>query len=163
MEPPSVARGRSVRGDKALRSAAGTVEYEFRMFLVGITALDRAPTWEEQNLVLEALLVHARNLRDFFQVHGRSDDILARDFVVQMPSTSMPYLRSRSCRRRLNRLLAHLSYSRSRLSRDWNICALRDEISGAMRAFLSRVARDNPGRLFWFGDLPGILEVSGPP
>ncbi len=150
---------RKARGRSALKSAAGTVEYEFRMFVVGCAALSRAPTPEEKNLVLEALLIHARNLRDFFAPSGRSNDILARDFVSRMPRIAMPYLRSNTSRNRLNRLIAHLSYSRPRLGKNWDIHRLVHEVEAAMSAFLKRLKEERPHRLAWFGDIPGILGM----
>lgn len=150
---------RPSRGDAALRSAARTIEYEFRMFLVGVAALSRAPSPEERNLVLEALLIHARNLRDFFAASGKKDDILAVDFVSQLPRVALPYLRSPTSRRRLNRLVAHASYSRPRLGKNWDVNRILRELEKAMRSFLERFHSESPGRLKWFGDLPGILDV----
>lgn len=150
---------RKVRGPAALKSAAITIEYEYRMLLVGCAALGRAPTTEERNLVLEALLIHARNLRDFFAKSGNNDDILARDFVSQMPRIAMPYLRSRTRRKRLNRGLAHASYSRPRLGGEWNVQIIGRELEVAMRRFLERLKEESPTRVSWFGDVPRILEI----
>ena len=74
---------RKVRGPAALKSAANTIAYEFWMLDVGYSALSRTLPEGEHNLALEAFLVHARNLRDFFGKSGYDDDILARDFVSQ--------------------------------------------------------------------------------
>ena len=150
---------RKVRGTAALKSAATTIEYEYRMLLVGCLALGRAPTPEEHDLVLEALLIHARNLRDFFAKSGNNNDILARDFVSQMPRFAMPYLRSKSRRNGLNRSLAHASYSRPRLSGEWNIQIIGQELEVAMRRFLERLKEESPTRVSWFGEIPRILEV----
>ncbi len=150
-----------MRGPAALKSAALTIEYEYRMLLVGFLAWGRAPTTEERNLVLEAFLVHTRNLRDFFAKSGQSDDILARDFVSQMPRIAMPYLRSKPFRKRLNRKLAHLSYSRPRLTSGWERETICREIEVAMRRFLERLQEENPRRVPWFGDVPGILAPLG--
>ena len=150
---------RKVRGRAALKSAACTVEYEFHMLLVGCAALNNAPTTAERNLALEALLIHARNLRDFFAPSGRNDDVLARDFVSQMPRIAMPYLRSRTARNRLNRLLSHMSYSRPRLGRSWDINQLAQEVEKAMRAFLTRLMEERPRRVAWFGAIRSILET----
>ena len=144
-----------------MKSAAVTIEYEFRMLIVGVLAMDRAPTQEEKNLVLEALLLHARILRDFFATSGNPDDILARDFVRQMPRVAMPYLRSRKSRNRLNRLLAHASYSRRRLSKDWDVRTIVQELSGAMRTFLSHLRGEYPRRVAWFGVLDNIVSDAG--
>ena len=150
---------RKVRGPAALKSAAATIVYEFQMLLVGHQVMRSGPTPEENNLALEAFLVHARNLLEFFATSGYPDSILAKDFVSQMPRIAMPYLRSN--RKRLHRRLAHPSYSRPRLGRGWELDRLVWEVGTAMGAFLERLEEERPGRLAWFGDIPGLFARLG--
>ena len=103
-----------------------------------------------RNIALESTLIHARNLRDFFSANGRSNDVLARDFVTPLPRIAMPYLRRASTGRRIDKLLAHPSYDRSRLSKQWPIGTLRAELGQAWKLFLQRVARDAPNLRSFF-------------
>ena len=148
---------RKVRGPAALKSAANTIAYEFWMLDVGYSALSRTLPEGEHNLALEAFLVHARNLRDFFGKSGYDDDILARDFVSQMPRLAMPYLRSN--RKRVNRKLAHASYSRPRFREGWERLIICQKVEVAMRRFLERLKEENPARVSWFGIVPHMLDV----
>lgn len=147
-----MAKTRKKRGEAALRSAAETIRYEVQMFQRACLELNRVPAQDTftKNFLIEVILLHARNIRDFFAPTGHDDDILARDFVVQLPRIALPYLRSESVRRRINKLLSHPSYSRRRLTRTWNLRRLCSEVTTAWNAFLSRLARDNPVRYRWF-------------
>jgi len=149
---------RRKRGDRALRTAAGTISYEYQMFCSAFAAtsamsrVQRTPQTEAiRVLTLEAALLHARVLRDFFIGSGSDpDDILVTDFVPRRPRFALPVLRSRQIRSRLNKLLAHPSYSRARLGKQWPIVAIHAEITTAWQLFLDRVADYAPTRRNWF-------------
>lgn len=150
-------RPRAKRGSLALRSAAESISYEYEMFMAATSCLltidpsDNRPEVQAlRNMALESSLIHARNIRDFFSPNGRNDDIIARDFVTPMPRISMPYLRKKTTARRINRLLAHPSYGRSRLTRGWEIGTLRQEIATAWKLFLAGLAEKKPGRRGYF-------------
>ena len=70
--------------------------------------------------------------------------VIGADFVGRPVRVRMPLLRSPKVRDRLNRRIAHLSYSRSRLGRNWNVPVILAEIEVAMEAFLDRLARVQP-------------------
>jgi len=142
---------RPTHGQAALRTAAKCASYEFEMFMAASNLWLRLRTSSNtpdgvalRNIALEATLIHARNLRDFFSPNGRRNDVLARDLVAPLPRIAMPYLRRASTGRRIDRLLAHPSYDRSRLSKQWPIGILRTELGQAWELFLDRVARDAP-------------------
>jgi hypothetical protein len=97
------------------------------------------------NVTLETFLLHARNLRDFFATSGKSDDVLASDFLGRPLRVRMPLVRSARLRRRLNKRISHLSYSRSRLGRAWDVRSLLAEIDDAMGVFLSRLSTVDAG------------------
>ena len=126
--------------------------YEYTMFCAAADELARhhaqtpsSPTAQiRNNIALEAMLTHVRNLRDFFAPHGRPDDILALDFVRPLPPLRLTLLRSASLRRRLDRRLSHPSYSRSRLRRGWDTQTLRAEIDTAWGGFLARLGKTQP-------------------
>jgi hypothetical protein len=134
---------RSRRGEKALASAADDLNYEWKMARISAAALARASlagsVWA-QNIALESFLIHARVIRDFFASSGSDNDVLATDFLGSVPRVKLPLLRSHSIRTRLNRRIAHLSFSRSRLKRAWNVRQLLNEINGAMNHFLVLLA-----------------------
>ena len=135
---------RPKRGRKALASVADDLNYEWKMANVAARALAQAQGMNDvwaQNLALESFLVHARIIRDFFAASGSTDDVLARDFLGSDPKVRLTLLRSNPIRKRLNRRIAHLSFSRSRLKRAWDVRRLLNEINSAMIHFLSLLAR----------------------
>lgn len=135
---------------RPLRSAVHTIAYELRSLrdarqrwivlnkLASRGAVDQA----QQRLVLECILLHARNLRDFFIGTKRSDDILALDFLGRRPRTRLRYLRSR--RRAIDKLLSHPSYKRPRFKKNWDVDRLCSEIESAWANFISRLAEKDP-------------------
>jgi len=138
---------RPLCGDRALISAADDLAYEWDMARKAAALLARAHAADNQDLVnlfLEAFLLHARNIRDFLAWSNNPNDVIASDFVGRPVRVRMPLLRSRKVRARLNKRIAHLSYSRSRLGRHWNVGVLVAEIDTAMDAFLRRLAQVRP-------------------
>ena len=125
----------------ALRSAAKAVHYEWLMAHVAMGQMAQAKRVGDkalENSTLESFLIHARNIRDFFRFFcSDNDDVLARDYLGRTPRVKMPYIRKN--RRRLNKRIAHLSYSRPRLSRGWQTGRMLKEIDGAMMTFQSRL------------------------
>jgi hypothetical protein len=94
------------------------------------------------NAALESFLIHVRNLRDFFVGTRQSNDILAIDFVNPRPRFRLSTLRA--LQRRLDRQLAHPSYSRPHLNRLWPIEMLKNELMEAWALFLKRLGKANP-------------------
>ena len=130
------------RGRRILESAARDLGYEWRMARSAVGVLAVAYREDDQfaiNLSLECFLLHARNLRDFFAPTGKPDDVLASDFLGRPPRVKMSMLRSRAVRNRLNKRIAHLSYSRFRFRGGWNVPTLMTEIDNAMHQFIERL------------------------
>ena len=150
--------GRKTRGETALRSAAGTISYEYRMFqqACGVMRWCRAQNTPSPHLdvlrvlALEAALLHARILRDFFLASGKPDDILITDFLSRKPRLKLTVLRSPSIRARLNKLLAHPSYKRSRLAKHWPIVQINAEITTAWQRFLQLLEAQSPRHRSFF-------------
>ena len=137
---------RRKRGLQALASAADDLNYEWKMARVSARRLDRAQAAHDvwaTNIALEAFLVHARVIRDFYASSASDNDVLAIDFLGSRPRVRLPLLRSGVIRTRLNRRIAHLSFSRSRLKRAWNVQTLLNEINGAMTTFVALLAKRN--------------------
>lgn len=140
MAKHSITRPR--RGQRALQSAAKDLQYEWRMARVATNATIEGTLKQDAamvNMALESFLIHARNIRDFFASRGNPDDVLARDFLGRPTRVRLSLLRSPKIRRRLNKRIAHISYSRARLGRGWNWSILLSEINDAMGKFEQRL------------------------
>jgi len=135
------------------------VRYELQMMRLtaaGLKAL-RPDQVGERNVLIESFLLHTRNLRDFLhQKQGRDDtDALAVDFFDD-PSSWLdkrpePAEAIRNNRERMNRALAHLSYSRLEYesSKTWAVSEMRQGIEDAFSAFLKALPEE---RAAWFQD-----------
>ena len=138
---------RSRRGPKALRSAAKNLRYEWDTAgdalrgLVQATASTNIPMI---NVFLEDYLLHARNLRDFFAPGGKADDVITADFFGRPMRVSLPHLRSAAVRNRLNKRIAHLTFSRPRFRSSWNVRPLSIELNQAMIRFVTRLKSERP-------------------
>lgn len=105
----------------------------------------------EQNLFLEAFLLHARVLKDFFIRDPRQDDVAAIHFFddtagwQKIKNTLCPYLRQHQ--RRLNKYLAHLTYDRLREDKVWEWGVIFNEIEYAWQQFFSLLPQE---RKEWF-------------
>jgi len=106
-------------------------------------------------LALENLLLHARNLLNVFHEprplgEMGSDDVLARDFFV--PPATWERLRPAALpatlgatRDRLNKLLSHLTYSRSEYATNddpswrWPCAEMASELEDLIRLFLENL------------------------
>ena len=138
---------RPLRGRAALKSAAAALGYEWGMARASALRLGVAMKHDDQvavNMALECFLLHARNIRDFFAADGRPNDVLSRDFFGRPIRVALPLLRSSRMQNRLNRRVAHLSYSRSYLGRFFPVDKLLAEIETAMTRFEKRLRSRDP-------------------
>jgi hypothetical protein len=94
------------------------------------------------NITLEAFLLHVRILRDFFLGTSFLDDILAIDFALDPTEFQLPNVMAVSTR--LDKYLAHPSYTRPDNAANWQVAYMHTEILDAWRLFLSRVAIAQP-------------------
>ena len=112
-------------------------------------------------LSLESFLVHARNLLNaFYEARTldqvSDDDVLARDFYIPpatwdalRPSPAPPTLRS--VQGRLNKLIAHLSYSRVKyaledpLTWSWPCNTMAGELDELTMLFLKNLPAEHRG------------------
>ncbi len=111
-------------------AALADVAYEIEQILQLCSNWPQQPGLQ-QNAWLEATLIHTRQLLDFFEDSKRSvykgrenDDILAIDFGF----TPRPIALDRIFRERLNKDLAHLSYSRRQrigAAKSWDLTKLQ--------------------------------------
>jgi len=105
----------------------------------------------EQNLFLEAFLLHARVLKDFFIRDPSQDDVSAIHFFddaaewQNIINILCPYLRQHQ--KRLNKYLAHLTYERIREDKVWEVIAIFNELEYAWQQFYALLPQE---RKEWF-------------
>ncbi len=104
---------------------------------------------------LESFLLHYRTLRDFLypppEYWTRFDSLIAWDFdhgwLAYRPDWSEC---STDERDRINKLLAHVSYSRDLMPRSWPSSRMQDAIRNAMESFVGKL---DVSKRQWFNDL----------
>lgn len=148
-------------------AAAADVRYELNMLHAMAQALIAAAPLPgvQRNALLEAYLLHLRNLERFFCLERRSDDLRDWDNLLAFDYFDQPSqwktaavcraLLSATCRNleRLNKLLTHLMDARVRVCRAWPVQELRAmtaEIDGLWQKFLAALGAVAPDRALWF-------------
>lgn len=143
------------------------VAYEYVMFLKGIEHLDKYDGRDSyhSSVVLESILTHARNVRDFLFTRRRwPTDVIAQDFfdnegdwIVNVEALCA-YMTAQKAR--LDRSLAHVSYDRLdfELDKDWNLAALASELQPVWKQFLGKLSDE---RRNWFIDHSLVVGSSG--
>ena len=147
-----------------LDAAAEDVYYELEQMIL---AISRKPTDAHlQNMLVEAFLVHYRNLRDFLfptldtlnMPAGREqknpkaqkaalDTVIANDFAPQWQHHSAEYVGlDKDERDRINRRIMHISYSRQHLDNAWNWLAMARLLCDQFTAFLEVVPPEGRSR-----------------
>ena len=107
------------------------------------------------DLLLEGLLLHARVLYDFLVHNPKQDDISAQDYFddssdwKKTAEKLCPYLSADEKKnyKRLNKKLAHLTYSRLTEDKDWDFKAIASELQTAWETFQSDLPAE---RQKWF-------------
>ena len=163
---------RKQRQDVDLRAAAGHVSYEIRML---VFAGKRLPSYhsspaglgeDDKNMALETFLLHFRNLRAFLcpeKELPRADDVIASDFLDKTLARDLADSDLLSVdRERLNKMLAHLSYSRRKYiqlgTHAWDVLAMLRVMLDQFEAFLVKLP---PARRAWFPEQDWFAEARG--
>ncbi len=133
------------RTNEELRKARIHISYELRALDAAFRLMLKPGvqhTFEESRLLLEAFLIHVRTLVDFFYVDSTNkDDMIAQDFLPS--STDWAAKRPtfpvnlKELRTAINKLLAHLSYSRRKYAEEewqWKII-LRSHLLETAKTF----------------------------
>jgi hypothetical protein len=140
-----------VRKEEDLRQAARHVSYEIAMLVYSADHLSAwqssppSPTGNEANMALESFLLHFRNLRAFLCPSLQAcsaDDVVASDFLGNdSPTDLSDRARLGVDKRRLDKLLAHLSYSRRDYIETgdyaWNIAGMLIAMLAELQRFLA--------------------------
>ena len=107
----------------------------------------------EQNIALESFLLHFRNLRAFLcpslQTTG-DDDAIASDFLGRTVATDVGDAVILSAgKQRLDRMLAHLSYSREKYiaagDGGWRVAQMTVDLLKQLEAFLAQLPPQTAG------------------
>jgi hypothetical protein len=150
------------RTPQDLRSAANHVSYEIEMLMFAGSELGgwhsspmSKPAGNYENMALESFLLHFRNLRGFLcptlQKAG-DDDIWASAFLGKSEAVDVADTRALSRdKRRLDKMLAHLSYNREpfiQAQKDaWPVARMSIEIFEQLEIFLGLLS---PEMRSWF-------------
>jgi len=90
------------------------------------------------NSTQEAFLLHYRNLKQFLNNLKYDSDVKAEHFSDSWQSTSS-VVGEKDEDDRLNRRLAHISYDRKSLAKDWDYRAMEDRICDVFDRFLKQL------------------------
>jgi len=145
-----VGRGERAGGDKLFLTSQGTLPGE------GSSQHNMLPYLQDDErrmryLLLEDFLLHARVLCDFLFTKPISDDVSAKDFFdnpnewEKKEADLCPYFAKN--RKRVNKKLAHLTYSRLTEANEWDITSIYSELAKAWQQFLSALPADTQA---WF-------------
>jgi hypothetical protein len=146
---------RRSRNTEELRKAAVHVNYEIEMLVFAAEHLGgwhsspmTNPVGNEKHMALESFLLHFRNLRAFLCPSlQRQDDVLASDFLGLYDRSDKLNLD----KERLDKMLAHVSYSRSDyIEADhyrWDSSAMLILMLSELQKFLVRLPDEQRG---WF-------------
>ena len=145
-----------------LLEAPAKVLYEWHMFFASLNAclklqekkeLDEGKTWTQEdddiyNATLEATLLHARNLYEFFKKRPYRDNIRAAHFLSDPEWTSSKLNLLESRQTVINYGLSHLTYRRvSEVKPDWNeLREIADEVNAAFDEFISLIPKNEQSR-----------------
>jgi hypothetical protein len=130
------------------------IKYELNMLQYCFTRIQNEWAGADdslRNLLLEDFLLHARVLRDFFVSSPRQDDVSSTHFFNDstpwsaLSASFCPYLKQHKTR--LDKYLAHLTYSRLNEDKNWDLNAIYSEIANAWQQFYSLLP---PERQAWF-------------
>jgi hypothetical protein len=143
---------------RQIASSSGSLFYEMAMLSKCAerclqTPRDQSlPEIVEYNLAVECFLLHFRVVREFLfpgqKTWQSSDDVVAFDFSEQWQKTDKDWKEcSKDEQRRINKLLAHLSYSRPTLAHSWPTSLMLEQIIQSFGQFLRSVPVE---RQSWF-------------
>jgi hypothetical protein len=134
--------------------AENGLQYEFGKLLAGIRALGTVPRGsDEQHLYLEALLVHVRNLTEFF-FGSDARDVHVRDYL-ESPDEGRAWRNSKpkdvsvdiKLTKTISVWLSHLSRERRGPNPDWTVEGYAASLLGLLAAFMGSL---RSSRRAWF-------------
>jgi hypothetical protein len=138
-----------------LASQHGSLFYEVQMLNLAAKKALGGGAGFEKNVAIEAFLLHFRNVRDFlfpaeksWRDEARFDDVIAFDYCSQWLWTAEDWSEcSANERARLNKLLAHISYSRASLDHNWPLQEMLETLRLKFSEFVTNLPQI---RKHWF-------------
>lgn len=127
-----------------LQGAPDPFLYELRMFRIATDALADPSVQSNpalKNVIIESVLIHARNLHDFFSGNESSNDDMIAGHFVRKPngtawkSSKLTFIAS--CKGDINKALSHLTYTRVKFKPAWDIDRIRQDVEKAYVEFLA--------------------------
>jgi len=93
------------------------------------------------NMAIESFLLHVRSISDFLcpPSNLKDDDVIASDFVG---SWRCPPPLPENDRLRINKRLAHVSYSRGALPAEWSVDLILERVSTPYSLFLNALPHE---------------------
>jgi hypothetical protein len=151
-------RMRPRRSEEELEGIAEEVQYEIDMMRHAARLYHGQPNriGLHRTFYLELFLLHLRNLHHFlYSTSENNDDVLAEDLIAPADwplkgAPPGPTIDKEIKRKRYNRALAHLSYSRldyNKRGKGWIVRRMHREIEDSLAAFFNAVP---PERMKWF-------------
>jgi hypothetical protein len=148
-----MARAFYVPTDDQLQQAPPRVLYELDMFFASANTclgLNKDHEASLYNAALEATLLHARNLLDFFTGDQTpKDDIRAAHFL---PAAASGWWKSsrlgllNSLRNELNYSISHLTYRRTLGKPQWDLAGMASEVRAAFEEFIGLLPEPEQSR-----------------
>jgi len=139
-----------MKDKKELADISSHLYYEFSMF-VSLTQemLKGCPPGAINNAILQSFALHVRNLIDFlYNDNHQTDDVYAGDFFenpedwLKLRKPISPILAQ--AKKRANKEIAHLTYSRARVKPDekkWAFVDLSSKMVEAFDPFIANIDR----------------------
>ena len=164
---------RRTRTTEELRKAAGHVSYEIEM--LGFSAEHvggwhsspmTTPVGNEKNMALESFLLHFRNLRAFLCPSLQrltDDDVLASDFLGMYDGSDVGDRdKLKVDKERLDKMLAHVSYSRPDYieagDHGWDSSAMLILMLAQLEKSLARLSKEQRA---WFPSAESLKKATG--
>lgn len=126
-----------------LKKAAEHLFYEAWMFYQTLVLLRQPRQQIEVNILLDAFVVHARNLFDFFypKRHSKPDDMVVTDYLPKLKVFNVGKTKKRDLLfvvRKADKQVAHLTYARNRYNqktKSWSFVDIGRKMHKTLSAF----------------------------
>ena len=159
---------RPIRKESELHGAAAHVDYEIEMLAYAASYVGgwyssphTTPVGNPKNMALESFLLHFRNLRAFLcpSIQPISvDDVCASDFINAPEARDLGTASRLSVdQERINKMLAHLSYSRDKYiaagDHKWMFARMLVVVLEEMQVFFGQLSKE---RRNWFRSITNL-------
>lgn len=152
--------------DYALRKATEHFCYEAVMFYHTIVLLRQQQDQTERNILLDAFVVHTRNLFDFlYPKEGvKPDDMLVTDYIDKCRAFNANKTRKKDLKfivRKADKQVAHLTYTRNRYNqktKSWSFVDIGRKMHKTLSAFYNALP-DSYKKWPYFIELKRVIDT----